>query len=153
IDHLPIGVTAQDTTGRFILVNATAAANLATPADVLMGASPADFLPEDEAKQRRQWEVDLFQSGKSTSAEEDVNDGTGERTWLTSHMPVQICDQTLLLSSSLDITERKQFERQLKRHAHYDELTGLPNRIFVQQRVEQLVQRKESGARFALAFI
>lgn len=153
LDHLPIGVTVQDTDGRFVLVNATAAANLATPADVLTGASPGDFLSEDEAKQRRQWEIDLFQSGKSMSAEEDVNDGTGERTWLTTHMPVQICDQTLLLSSSLDITERKQFERQLKRHAHFDELTGLPNRIFVQQRVEQLLQRKDSNARFALAFI
>src|ERR1700680_2498719 len=30
MDHLPIGVTGQDTNGRFILVNATAAANLAT---------------------------------------------------------------------------------------------------------------------------
>jgi diguanylate cyclase (GGDEF)-like protein/PAS domain S-box-containing protein len=153
LDHLPIGVTVQDTSGRFILVNATAAANLATPADVLTGASPGDFLSDEEARQRRQWEIELMQSGRSMSAEENVNDGTGERTWLTSHMPVQICDQTLLLSSSLDITERKQFEQQLKRHAHFDELTGLPNRLYVQQCVEQLVQRKESGPRFALAFI
>ncbi len=153
LDHLPIGVTVQDTSGRFVLVNATAAANLATPADVLTGASPGDFLSDEEARQRRQWEIELIQSGRSMSAEENVNDGTGERTWLTSHMPVQICDQTLLLSSSLDITERKQFERQLNRYAHFDELTGLPNRLYVQQCVDQLVQRKDSGPRFALAFI
>ena len=153
MDHLPIGVTVQDTNGRFILVNATAAANLATPADVLTGASPGDFLPDEEAAQRRQWEIDLIQSGKPISAEENINDGTGERTWFTSHSPVHICDQTLLLSSSLDITERKQFERQLTRHAHYDELTGLPNRILIQQRVEQILQRDDGKFRFALAFI
>jgi c-di-GMP phosphodiesterase Gmr len=153
MDHLPIGVTAQDTNGRFILVNATAAANLATPADVLTGASPADFLPDAEAALRRQWEIDLIQSGKSISAEENIDDGTGPRTWLTSHMPVQICDQTLLLSSSLDITERKQFERQLARQAHYDELTNLPNRILLQQHVEQILQHKGNNSRFALAFI
>ena len=69
LDHLPIGVTVQDTNGRFILVNATAAANLATPADVLTGASPGDFLSDEEAKQRRQWEIELIQSGRSMSAE------------------------------------------------------------------------------------
>jgi diguanylate cyclase (GGDEF)-like protein/PAS domain S-box-containing protein len=153
LDYLPVGVTVQDTNGRFILVNATAAAILATPADVLIGASPTDFLPEHEAAQRRQWEVDLLQSGRSLSAEENVDDGTGERTWLTSHMPVQICDRPLLLSSSLDITERKQIERQLARQAHFDELTGLPNRIFIQRHIEERLQRKDSSSRFALAFV
>jgi diguanylate cyclase (GGDEF)-like protein/PAS domain S-box-containing protein len=153
MDHLPIGITVQDANSRFIMVNATAAANLAMPADVLVGASPADFLPEEEAAQRRQWEIDLLKLGKPVAAEERVNDGTGEHTWLTSHRPIHIYGQTLLLSSSLDITERKQFERQLARRAHYDELTGLPNRVLIQQQVEQLIERKENRARFAFVFI
>ncbi|HWP26851.1 MAG TPA: EAL domain-containing protein [Xanthobacteraceae bacterium] len=153
MDRLPIGITVQDSNGRIIMVNTTAASNMATPADVLIGSSPADFLPDEEAAQRRQWEIELLQSGRSVSAEENINDGTGERTWLTSHMPVQICNRTFLLSSSLDITERKQFERQLLRRAHFDELTGLPNRIHVQQQVERLLQRRGDAARFALAFI
>jgi len=152
-DHLPIGVTVQDNAGRFILANATAAANLATPADVLMGASPADFLPQEEAAQRRQWELDLIGSGKTVNTEETIKDATGDRTWLTSHQPLRILDQTLLLSSSLDISERKRFERELARLAHYDELTGLPNSILIQKRVEQIVQHNENIPRFALAFI
>lgn len=153
MDRLPIGITVQDSNGRIIMVNATAAANMATPADVLIGSSPADFLPDEEAAQRRQWEIELLQSGRSVSAEENINDGSGGRTWLTSHMPVHVCNKTFLLSSSLDITERKQFERQLLRRAHFDELTGLPNRVHVQQQVERLLQRREDAARFALAFI
>jgi cyclic di-GMP phosphodiesterase Gmr len=152
-NHLPIGVTVQDETGRFVLVNSMAATNLATPADVLIGASPADFLPADEAAQRRQWEIDLIQSNKSINTEENIKDATGERTWLTSHKPVRVLEETVLLSSSLDITERKQFERELARHAHYDELTGLPNGSLVQRRVEQALQRNESISRIAVAFI
>jgi diguanylate cyclase (GGDEF)-like protein/PAS domain S-box-containing protein len=153
MDRLPIGITVQDSSGRIIMVNATAAANMATPADVLIGSSPADFLPDEEAAQRRRWEIELLQSGRSVSAEENINDGSGERTWLTSYMPVHVCNKTFLLSSSLDITERKQYERQLLRRAHFDELTGLPNRVCVQQHIERLLQRRSDAARFALAFI
>lgn len=152
-DHLPIGVTVQDNDGRFILVNATAATNLATPAGVLMGASPANFLPEEEAAQRRQWEIDLIQSGKMVNTEETIKDTAGDRTWLTSHKPLRIFEQTLLLSSSLDISERKRFERELARLAHYDDLTSLPNNVLFQKRVEQIVERNENISRFALAFI
>ena len=152
-NQLPIGVTVQDESGRFVLVNTMAAANLATPADVLIGASPTDFLPDDEAAQRRQWEIDLVQSGNSINTEENIEDGTGERTWLTSHKTVRVFEETVLLSSSLDITERKQFERELARRAHFDEMTGLPNASLVQRRVEQVLKRNENISRVALAFI
>src|SRR5262249_34336810 len=124
----------------------------AISADVLTGASPADFLPEPEAAQRRQWETELLQSGRSVSAEEQIGEGANARNWLTLHRPVHICEQTLLLSSSLDITERKQFELKLARHAHYDELTGLPNRFLIQQQLEQRLQANDPTP-FALAFI
>jgi cyclic di-GMP phosphodiesterase Gmr len=153
IDHLPIGVTVQDDKGRFVLVNAMAAANLAMSAGVLTGASPADFLPDEEAAQRRQWEIELIESGLTISTEENIKDATGERTWLTSHQPVRIDDRTVLLSSSLDITLRKQFERELAQQALFDGLTGLPNSNFVQKRVGQMLLRNENIARFALAFI
>jgi diguanylate cyclase (GGDEF)-like protein/PAS domain S-box-containing protein len=153
MDRLPIGITLQDAEGRIVLVNAIAAANMAAPVDVLVGASPADFLPDEEAKQRRQWEVELLQSGRAVSAEECIKDGSGEHTWLTSHMPVRVDNKTFLLSASLDITERKQFERQLLRRAHFDDLTGLPNRHHMQQHVERLLQGRDPSARLAMVFI
>jgi len=55
VDALSIGLTVQDESGRFILVNKAAAANLETPAQALIGAPPVDFLSVEEAAQRRQW--------------------------------------------------------------------------------------------------
>jgi cyclic di-GMP phosphodiesterase Gmr len=152
IEQLPIGLTVQDDSGSFILANSVAAANLAMSPDALIGSSPANFLPAEEAQQRRQWELGLMQSGEHSMTEECHGDGAAERTWLTSHKPVYLRDRTFLMSTSNDITDRKRVENELAHRAYFDDLTGLPNRILVEQRVEALL-RQEAGARFALAFI
>ncbi len=152
IEQLPIGLTVQDGGGSFILVNAVAAANLAMPAADLIGSSPANFLPAEEARQRRQWELGLMGSGERFTTEECHADAQGERTWLTSHRPVTVGDRIFLMSTSNDITDRKRVENELARRAYFDDLTGLPNRILVERRVDELLQQGESH-RFALAFI
>ncbi len=156
VEVLPIGLTVQDEEGRFLLVNAAAAANLDMPADALVGGSPADFLPAEEAQLRREWELSLLQSLAASTIEETVAgaDGTeGARTWLASHQGVTIGGRPLLVSAALDITARKRVEEQLTRHAYFDDLTGLPNRVLIHRRVEEVLQRKDERDRFALAFI
>jgi diguanylate cyclase (GGDEF)-like protein/PAS domain S-box-containing protein len=153
VNHLPLGLTVQDENGRFIVVNEIAAANLGTPMEELIGASPADFLSAEDAAHRREWEVGLMQSGQMSTVEENVAAESGEQTWLTAHKPVRILDQTLLLTSSLEITERKRVENDLATRVHFDELTGFPNRVLIQRQVEDLLRRHSGAERFALAFI
>ena len=152
IDHLPISLTVQDENGRFILANAMATANLAMSAEVLIGASPVDFLPKQEGANRREWEQSVIRQGKTITVEGNVSHQHGELTWLTTHKPVRILDQTLLFSSSIDITEHKRIERELVELVHIDELTGLPDRILMQEHVEAII-RNDDGSHFALAFI
>ncbi|WP_051559775.1 EAL domain-containing protein [Marinobacterium jannaschii] len=53
-----------------------------------------------------------------------------------------------------DISELKSKEEQLRRLAHYDPLTGLPNRVLCKERVEQqLIRARRSGNKLALLFI
>ena len=153
IDHLPISLTVQDDNGRFILANAMAAANLAMAPEVLIGSCPADFLPEQEAASRREWEQNLIRQNKAVCAEANVFDGKDARTLLTSHNPVRILDRKLLISSSIDITEYKQAERELVERAHIDKLTGLPDRILIQEHVEAIIRNDDGTTHFALAFI
>jgi diguanylate cyclase (GGDEF)-like protein len=94
-----------------------------------------------------------MKSGTALATEDRYADGAGERIWLTSHKPVHILDRKLLMSSSLDISDRKQVEDELARRAYFDDLTGLPNRILIEQRVEQAIRRDDGAARFAVAFI
>ena len=95
-----------------------------------------------------------------------VNAWQGE-VWLKGHQglavpnlmtvsPVRNKDgqiQQLVLTFS-NITERVQAEKQMIRLAHYDELTGLPNRVALENHLEQAIQqaRRDNG-HFALMFL
>ena len=53
-----------------------------------------------------------------------------------------------------DITERKAAEAKIIHLAHYDALTDLPNRLLVQDRIQQTIAwARRSGAQFAVMFI
>lgn len=54
----------------------------------------------------------------------------------------------------VDITERKHAEERIRNMALCDALTGLPNRISINERIDQALQHASSGqARFALLFL
>ncbi len=69
-----------------------------------------------------------------------VRDGTGE--------------VTNYVGTFTDITERKSHQKQLEMLAHYDPLTGLPNRVLLDDRLRQaMVQSRRRQQLLALAFI
>jgi len=148
---LPVGLTVEDEAGRLVLVNAAAASILGRSTE-LAAATPAPG--------RTSVTGTLHLSDAGTVApsqvsflEEKISTAEGERTFLKSQKPVRIFDETLLLSTSLDITARKQVENELARRAYFDDLTGLPNRALIQQQVETVMHRDGAQCRFALAFI
>ena len=57
-----------------------------------------------------------------------------------------------LTSLRSQITRHKEIESDLARRAYTDELTGLPNRVLIEERVDNVLRAGDSG-RFALAFI
>lgn len=53
-----------------------------------------------------------------------------------------------------DITDKKQQEQRLERMAHYDSLTGLPNRTLLGDRLRQAIaQAQRRGSRLAVAYL
>jgi diguanylate cyclase (GGDEF)-like protein/PAS domain S-box-containing protein len=52
-----------------------------------------------------------------------------------------------LIGLAMDVTERKEHERQLERIAHYDALTGMPNRVLLADRMKQALAhaQREQG--------
>lgn len=61
---------------------------------------------------------------------------------------------THYVSVSSDISQIKRSQEQLARLAHYDSLTGLPNRLLLMERLEQAMRRaKRQGFNVAVLFI
>lgn len=61
---------------------------------------------------------------------------------------------THFLSVLHDVTEKKELEREVKYLAYHDVLTGLPNRVLFQDRMQQAItQAKRSKSEVALLFI
>ena len=58
------------------------------------------------------------------------------------------------VASARDISERKQLEESLRHSAHHDPLTGLPNRRFLEQRLnDALIKRIKRSTEVSLLFI
>jgi diguanylate cyclase (GGDEF)-like protein len=139
---LPAGVTVQDADGGLILVNDAAAAQLG-----MDGSRPsADLSQRIEACQQ------ALRAGQPVVTEEALHDGAARQVLLTTHRPVRLAGRDLLISTSSDITEQKNFEDQLFRSAYFDELTGLPSRRVIEHRANNLLAQRDRE-RFALAFL
>jgi diguanylate cyclase (GGDEF)-like protein len=124
INLLPVGVTVQAQDGRIVLAN---------------DAATAQF--------------DSAGSEQTPTIIETRGGADGSRTFLTTRKPLSIDGETLTVTASFDITERKHAEDELRRRACYDELTGLANRRIAEQQVQALIETKGLTGRFALAFI
>lgn len=82
------------------------------------------------------------------------SDGTSFPAEIWTHP--QITNNSLVgaVMTFIDITERKTMEAELQRMAHYDILTGLPNRALFSDRVQQaLAEAKRDRTCLAIMFI
>jgi c-di-GMP phosphodiesterase Gmr len=122
LDLLPVGVRVDGADGRVVLAN-SAAAQLPRRTN---GTAPVSMV--------------------ETAAGPD-----GARTFLVASRTADVLGETLHLSGAVDITERARAETELQRLAYHDELTGLPNRSLIRERVEAILAR--GNGHFALAFI
>jgi len=135
VDALPVGVTVQSEDGAPLFSNGKAV-------EFFGKTGFADQPP-----------VAASRDGGTAMTETPILHAGGVRTLLTMSRPVRIREQPVLLSATLDFTERKVAEMELSKRAYFDDLTGLPNRTLIQDHVEQLLRRANADARFALAFI
>ena len=144
----------QDEAGSFLLVNDAAAAMIGQPASVLTGSDRCPRQPIPRVLPCCAARVIEGLSRSAPTTVEHTADMEGvEHTLLTTCKPVTIFDETLLLSATLDISERKRFEQELGHRAFHDQLTGLPNRALMSELVDAALRQHRRGGMFALAFI
>lgn len=140
---------------RFIEVNATAC--------TLFGYSREEFLELDPAelssitRQQLEYELDAIIAGSAAGAHEELlarcKDGSKVTVEMHRHA-IRSNDSMVIVWVLRNITERKQAEQRMYDLAHYDTVTGLPNRtLFYQTLARTLVLAADKAMSVAVMFI
>jgi diguanylate cyclase (GGDEF)-like protein/PAS domain S-box-containing protein len=152
IDTIPAMISAADREGRCVFVNAYTASVYGLDPHAAIGQEVDSLLHDERGRRSRMLDQLVFRSCKALpSFEEEVVDRGGtKRTFLTTKSPLRDGENQIVhvLTTSLDISDRKAAERHLAHIAHHDALTGLPNRTLLQDRLRREIARVRRGDRF-----
>jgi len=158
IDTVPAFISATDRSGRYVFVNAMHALLSGSSPTALVGQSTAQVFGSLYDSRSRSLDQLVFRTGNALPGfEEEVVDQTGaRRILLTTKSPLSSGQLAVacVLTTSLDITDRKLAEQHLLHLANHDALTGLPNRTLLRERLERrLTAASRNDVQLALHFI
>jgi diguanylate cyclase (GGDEF)-like protein/PAS domain S-box-containing protein len=158
IDTVPAMISASDRDGKFLFVNAFQTALAGIDHAAALGKDIGMLFGEEHGSRSRALDRKVFGSGAALPTyEEEIVDATGvKRVFLTTKSPLRDRANAVIavLTSSIDITDRKRAEDHLLHIAHHDALTGLPNRALLADRLRREIARARRGDRpFALHLI
>ena len=154
-EHALVGIDIiQD--NRFSYVNPAFAEIFGYPQNELNGASPLMLLHPDDR------ELVAGQMSRRTSGELPTmhyefrgKRKSGEtRNIEVFSVQISLNGRPAIMATLLDITERKQSEERIDRLAHFDQLTGLPNRNLLNDHFKYAISlAQRSGEPLAVMFI
>ncbi|MCP4246529.1 MAG: EAL domain-containing protein, partial [bacterium] len=122
----------------------------------VVGRSALAFVPPEHQDRLREAFDRAIETRALQSVETSVRLSDGEHVFLNRLNPLPGAgeEQAVVLIST-DITERKQAEKRLRHNAFHDELTGLPNRSLLLQRLQHCLERakRQPDYSFAVLFL
>ncbi|MDR5903190.1 EAL domain-containing protein [Halomonas icarae] len=148
LDHVDAYIYMKDHHYRYTYANRATLELLGCDSETLVGSRDEHLL--DAENVARQSGLDRRAlAGEQITEEVVSHDAEGNRrVYLEIKAPIRDGGKvTGLLSTSSDITLLKEHERQLEYLAHYDPLTGLPNRVLLADRLSQAMAHEQRLAR------
>lgn len=156
LENSPIAVRiANLATDQIVFANNRYAELIGATRDKVLGLDPSKYYAN--AKEYSDM-VELLRKGERVTnrlIELLIPGDHSETKWvLASYMRLEYQNEPAILGWFYDISDRKAIEEQVRHLAHYDQLTGLPNRSLFSDRLQQAlaVARRDDG-RMAVMFI
>ncbi len=124
----------------------------------IVGKTDYDFVSRELADFFRKQDRAAIATGEASRNEELITYASDGRHVLleTTRVPMRTPDGRLVgvLGIGHDITEREAHQKQLEHVAHFDTLTGLPNRVLLADRLQQaMAQTQRHKKILALAYL
>jgi diguanylate cyclase (GGDEF)-like protein/PAS domain S-box-containing protein len=154
---IPDLIWMKDYEGKYLSCNPAYEAFIGAKECEVIGKTDYEFYSSESADVCKQSDIDAMRAGTVCISEESVNyqDNTIGIMEIRK-APIYNPSGAMIgvLGIGRDISERKSFEKQIEFMAHHDALTGLPNRILAQDRMEQAITyAKRHSTQAALLFI
>ena len=151
VETMTLGVTVTDLHGRILYINPADARMHGYQADELIGKHARIFAPPAKARPLAP-ETIAVAEGWNRETINVRKDGSIFPVMLRSDVVRDASGRALgLVTCCEDLTQRKHLERELLRSAHYDAVTGQPNRGLLTHRLELAVELARMGqGHFAL---
>jgi diguanylate cyclase (GGDEF)-like protein/PAS domain S-box-containing protein len=145
-EHVPATVVVKDAkTRRYILINRAAEKFYGLSADQVIGKTVYDFFPQDAADAINARDEALLEGGQPLLySDHPIITPSGEQRLVTTQrviIPGADGKPQYLLGVVEDVTERKRAEARIEHMAHHDALTGLPNRVLFNRRLDEALER------------
>ena len=145
-------IVVLDADGRYLRVAPSATRHLVRAAHVLVGHRIHDLFPAEEADRFLGYVRQALATGRPVKGVEYSLE-FGRRTGWFEATVSPTPEQTVVWVAR-DITARKRLEERLRREAHHDALTGLPNRArSAVLLAEAFAHAEQSGGQLAALFL
>jgi len=144
MDAIPVPVFVRDESHKYIQVNKAFCDYAGKTKEELLGKCDHDLLPPSVAAVYEERINSIFAAGKLFESEEAYEnpDGTQGDVWVRA-IPTTLSDgQKVLVTTTLDITDRKMLERQLRDSAQFTEavLNTVPDPIMVKDEASRFIK-------------
>lgn len=153
------GILTVNDSGRIESANPACEAMFGFDRGKMVGVDLGDLMPPD-LRDRHQRFFDAYMSGLFPTLMGRLVEGVGlRRNGASFPMEVSVSElrhgrQRLFTAILRDISERKENEDRIRRQAHHDPLTGLPNRNLLDDRMNHALARaRRTGGRLAILYV
>lgn len=156
-DHAPLGMALTDISGTILQINPAFGTLLGIEAINKLSTLNISYFYQENDKDFIAQKINQLNAEKQKNIQFEINLKNNDGTIIPILMSIALLNTAKFtfcyLFQIYDLSERKRYEEELKKLAHFDPLTGLGNRLKLHEEIEFLItQSHRNSTPFAVLF-